>query len=41
MASDLFRREIALSVNQWWTERDCDAIAAGMNTVFRAFCTPA
>jgi 8-amino-3,8-dideoxy-alpha-D-manno-octulosonate transaminase len=40
VASDLYRREIALGVNQWWTEKDCDAVAAGMNKVFRAFCTP-
>ena len=39
VASDLYRREISVGVDQWWTPNDCDAIASGMNKVFRAFCT--
>jgi len=37
---DLYRREISMGVNQWWTEADCDAVAAGLNKVFNAYCTP-
>jgi 8-amino-3,8-dideoxy-alpha-D-manno-octulosonate transaminase len=40
VASDLYRREISVSINQWWTQNDCNAVAAGLNKVFRAFCTP-
>jgi 8-amino-3,8-dideoxy-alpha-D-manno-octulosonate transaminase len=36
---DLFRREIHISVNQWWNEDDCDAVAAGINKVLEAYCT--
>lgn len=37
---DLYRREMSMGVNQWWTESDCDAVAAGLNKVFAAYCTP-
>ena len=40
VGTDLYRRKISLHINQWWTEKDCDAIANGMNKVFRALCTP-
>lgn len=39
VADDLYRREIAVSIDQWWTENDCDAVAAGINKVFGAYCT--
>ncbi|NLT43276.1 MAG: aminotransferase class I/II-fold pyridoxal phosphate-dependent enzyme [Anaerolineae bacterium] len=32
-SADLFDRAIFLRVNQWWTERDCDAVAAAVNKV--------
>ncbi|MEO6906900.1 MAG: aminotransferase class V-fold PLP-dependent enzyme [Abditibacteriaceae bacterium] len=39
VGTDLYRREISVSIDQWWTERDCDAIAAGLNKVFNVYCT--
>ncbi len=32
-SADLFDRAVFLRVNQWWTERDCDAVAAAVNKV--------
>jgi 8-amino-3,8-dideoxy-alpha-D-manno-octulosonate transaminase len=40
VATDLFHREIQISINQWWSERDCDAVAAGINKVLNAYCNP-
>jgi 8-amino-3,8-dideoxy-alpha-D-manno-octulosonate transaminase len=39
VATDLYRREISIGINEWWTENDCDAIAAGINKVLGAYCT--
>ncbi|MCC6423531.1 MAG: DegT/DnrJ/EryC1/StrS family aminotransferase [Phycisphaerales bacterium] len=39
VAEDLYHREIAIYVDQWWTEADCDAVANGVNKVLAAFCT--
>jgi hypothetical protein len=30
---DLFDRAVHISVNQWWTEADCDAVAGAINKV--------
>jgi dTDP-4-amino-4,6-dideoxygalactose transaminase len=40
VADDLFERLVSVSLNQWYTESDCDHIAAGINKVLRAYCTP-
>ncbi len=37
---DLYRREVAVNIDQWWTPRDCDMIATAMNKVFTACATP-
>ncbi len=39
VAEDLFGREVMVTVDQYLSARDCDAIARGMNKVFRAYCT--
>lgn len=39
VADDLFNRSVNISLNQWYSTADCDAIAAGINKVLRAFCT--
>lgn len=36
-SADLFDRCIFLRVNQWWTESDCDQVAAAVNKVCRVF----
>ena len=36
-SADLFDRAIHISVNQFWTERDCDQVAAAINKVCRAY----
>ncbi|MDP6116154.1 MAG: aminotransferase class I/II-fold pyridoxal phosphate-dependent enzyme [Planctomycetota bacterium] len=41
VADDLFERVVSIGLNQWYTEGDCDQIAAGINKVLRAYCTPA
>lgn len=38
VGTDLYRREITIDINQWWTERDCDAVASGVNKVLSAYC---
>jgi len=38
-AEDLYGREVTISLEQWYNEADCDAIAAGINKVLGAFCT--
>ncbi|MFN8442925.1 MAG: DegT/DnrJ/EryC1/StrS family aminotransferase [Caldilineaceae bacterium] len=39
VADDLFLRNISIPLNQWYSEQDCDAIAAGINKVLTAYCT--
>lgn len=39
VSADLYQREIRISINQWWSERDCDNVAAGINKVLNAYCT--
>jgi 8-amino-3,8-dideoxy-alpha-D-manno-octulosonate transaminase len=41
VADDLFERMVSIGINQWYTQSDCDHIAAGINKVLRAYCTPA
>jgi 8-amino-3,8-dideoxy-alpha-D-manno-octulosonate transaminase len=36
---DLLSRHVTVGVNQWWTERDCQQVAAAMTKVFDAFYT--
>lgn len=38
-AVDLFAREVAVGFDQWWSDEDCDRVAAGLNKVFSAYCT--
>ena len=40
VSTDLYQREIKISIDQWWTDRDCDAVAAAINKVLNAYCTP-
>lgn len=39
VSTDLYHREIQIGINQWWSERDCDAVATGINKVLNAYCT--
>lgn len=39
VADDLFERLVSVSLNQWFTENDCDNLANGINKVLNAFCT--
>ncbi len=39
VADDLFDRAVNVSLDQWYTARDCDAIAQGIDKVLAAFCT--
>jgi len=41
VADDLFERCIVVGLNQWYTARDCRNIAAGIDKVLAAYCTPA
>ena len=40
VADDLYERLVGIGMNQWYTERDCEHIAGGINKVLRAYCTP-
>jgi len=40
VADDLYDRSLVVVLNQWYSEQDCDNVAAGINKVLRAFCTP-
>lgn len=40
VASDLYDRCVSIHFNQWWSDQDCDAVAAGINKVLTAYCTP-
>jgi dTDP-4-amino-4,6-dideoxygalactose transaminase len=39
VACDLYDRCIQMALNQWWTDKDADAVAAGINKVLSALCT--
>lgn len=39
VADDLFNRSIRIPLNQWYSEHDCDQIAAGINKVLAAYCS--
>ena len=39
MAEDLYAREVAISIQHWFSEQDCDAVALGIEKVLTAFCT--
>jgi 8-amino-3,8-dideoxy-alpha-D-manno-octulosonate transaminase len=39
VADDLYNRCIGLGLDQWYSPRDCDNIAAGLNKVLSAYCT--
>lgn len=41
VADDLFERVVDIGLNQWYTPKDCEHIAAGINKVLNAYCTPA
>jgi dTDP-4-amino-4,6-dideoxygalactose transaminase len=38
VATDLFDRELRIGLDQWWSEADCDAVAAGIGKVLGAYC---
>ena len=38
VADDLWARGVYFWVDQWWTDDDCDAVAAGINKVLSAYC---
>jgi len=40
VSEDLFAREVSLGFDQWYSDEDCDRIAAGINKVLSAYCTP-
>lgn len=40
VATDLYDRNIKIGLDQWCAPEDCDAIAAGINKVLAAYCTP-
>lgn len=40
VADDLFGRVISIGLSQWYAPEDCDQIAAGINKVLAAYCTP-
>ena len=39
VADDLFDRMITISLNQWYSEEDCDRTAESMNAVLASYCT--
>ncbi len=39
VADDLFDRNISISLNQWYSPKDCANIASGINKVLSAYCT--
>ena len=41
VADDIYNRAITISVNQWWTARDCRRLAEAINKVLSAKCAPA
>jgi len=38
LAEDLYGREVTIGFEQWYSEEDCDNIAAGINKVLSAYC---
>ena len=40
VAEDLFAREVSIPLNEWYDAEDCANIAAGINKVLDAYCTP-
>lgn len=38
VATDLYDRCISLGLNEWWSDADCDAVAAGINKVLTVYC---
>lgn len=40
VADDLFDRMVSIGLNQWYSERDCRHVAAGIDKVLSAYCTP-
>ncbi len=41
VAADLYNRSVGISLDQWYSPADCDAIAGAINKVHSAYCTPA
>jgi len=39
VAEDLYAREILVGLDQWFSDRDCDNVARGINKVLSAYCT--
>lgn len=39
VAEDLFDRMVTVRLGQWYSEADCDNVAAGINKVLSAYCT--
>jgi dTDP-4-amino-4,6-dideoxygalactose transaminase len=39
VAQDLYAREVSIGLDQWWSERDCNRVARGINKVLAAYCT--
>lgn len=39
VADDLYRREIKVTLDQWYSAEDCSNIALGINKVLSAYCT--
>ena len=40
VADDLYNRVVAVATSPWWTDADCDAVAAGLDKVFGTYCDP-
>ena len=40
VADDLYDRSARVGLDQWFSQADCDAVAAGINKVLSAYCTP-
>ena len=40
VADDLYDRSVRVGLDQWFAQADCDAVAAGINKVLSAYCTP-
>ena len=40
VSDDLYDRAVTVHLNQWLTDADCDNVAAALNKVFDAYCTP-
>ena len=39
VSEDLWTRGVYFWVDQWWSEKDCDAVAAGINKVLDVYCS--